>query len=214
MIDGEVEPLLPFSTEFGDWLSATPQGAQEVLVPFEYVGGVEAAAVSRTRYGEGEAVFLGLNLMFHAAITGDPTAIRLLESLTGMTAGLPPDDQPIPLEGYAAGEDGWRFDITLPREEWVLFPMAHHDGTRVLSNGAPVESVGIETLTLARLPEGASAVHITSTETGVYSAGRIGTALGVLVLLGYVAGGGRLRLPRSLRRPQEDRASEGAPLYE
>ncbi|MEX0925114.1 MAG: 6-pyruvoyl-tetrahydropterin synthase-related protein [Dehalococcoidia bacterium] len=191
IVDGEMTPLLPFSDEFGPWRSVTPQGADEVLVPFEYMVAT-GAAVARNTYGEGQVIFLGLNLMFHAAITADPTAIRLLEDALGIPAGLMPQDEQIELSDYSAHEDGWRFSISMPNEGWVLLPMAHHGGTSVEVNGRSVETVGVETLTLARMPGGTSSVHIKSEETAVYPIGRAITLLGLIITVGYSA--------RNLRR--------------
>jgi uncharacterized membrane protein len=199
LINGVRSPLLPFETEFGPWRGITPQGAQEVVVPFEYLG-AEGVAVARNKYGAGEVYFIGLNLMFHAAITDDPLAIRVLEAVLDMDAGQMPTDVSIPLRDYTASQDGWRFRLELPAEEWVLLPMAHHDGTRVVANGREIETVSVEYLTLAKLPAGTSSVHIKSERTRVYVIGLAATGLGALVLLYYLAFG--LHMPRtSLIRP-------------
>ncbi len=188
LIEGdERTALLPFDTETGPWNSVTPQGADEELVLFDYPA-AQGVAVARNRYGDGEVVFLGLNLLFHASKTADPRAIELLEGLLGLPAQEQPDDIPHSLANYQAGEDGWTFDIELPESGWVLFPMAHFEGTRVFVNGTQVDSVGVERLILARMPAGVSSVEIRSVRTGIYTAGNIASVFGVLVLLGFLVG--------------------------
>lgn len=188
--DGVTTSLLPFPTEFGKWSSVTPQGAEEDLIDFEYPA-TRGAAVSRNSYGEGDVVFLGLNLIFHAARTKDTVAVGLLEDFIGVPAYEAPEDTALPLESYVASEDGWRFDISLDDEQWILFPMAFHDGTRVSVNGQEVEAIGLERLTFARMPAGDHSVHISSERTGIYFFGYIGSALGVMALLWYVSLGWR-----------------------
>ncbi|NQW20672.1 MAG: hypothetical protein HQ477_08115 [Chloroflexi bacterium] len=206
VIDGVVSPLLPFTDEFGTWRSVTPQGADEVLIPFEYIAG-EAVALSRNIYGDGDVIFVGLNLMFHAAITDDPLAIRILESVLGIDAWQPSGDLTIPLDNYVASESGWRFDITIPEEQWVLLPMGLHSGTSVEANGETVEVIGVESLILAKLPAGTSSIHIKSDQTAIYTIGRVTTVIGVLAALYYLTSGRRAELIgwiRERRKPKKD----------
>ncbi|MCH8114804.1 MAG: hypothetical protein J4O01_04765 [Chloroflexi bacterium] len=207
IIDGVVSPLLPFTDEFGTWRSVTPQGADEVLIPFEYIS-IEGTALSRNVYGDGQVIFVGLNLMFHAAITDDPLAIRMLETILGIEAKRPSGDRTIPLDNYVASEDGWRFDITLPSEQWVLLPMGMHAGTSVEAQGETVDIVGVESLILAKLPGGTSSVHIKSEQTGIYTIGRATTVIGVLVVLYYLIGGYRGALIARLRGRRKDESPE------
>ena len=188
IIDGVISPLLPFTEEFGTWRSVTPQGADEVLIPFEYIA-IEGTVLSRNIYGDGQVIFVGLNLMFHAAVTDDPLAIRILESVLGIPAKRPSGDKTIAMENYEASEDGWRFNITLPSEQWVLLPMGMHGGTSVEVGGEKVDTVGVESLILAKLPGGTSSVHIKSEQTGIYAIGRATTVIGVLATLYYLTSG-------------------------
>jgi uncharacterized membrane protein len=207
IIDGVVSPLLPFTDEFGTWRSVTPQGADEVLIPFEYIA-IEGTALSRNVYGDGQVMFVGLNLMFHAAVTDDPLAIRILETVLGIEARKPSGDRTIPLEDYAASEDGWRFDITLPSEQWVLLPMGMHAGTSVEADGETVDIVGVESLILAKLPGGTSSVHIKSEQTGIYTIGLATSVFGVLATLYYLAGDYRAALIARIRGRREDETPE------
>lgn len=207
IINGVVSPLLPFTDEFGTWRSVTPQGADEVLIPFEYIA-IEGTALSRNVYGDGQVIFVGLNLMFHAAVTDDPLAIRILETVLGIEARKPSGDRTIPLEDYAASEDGWRFDITLPSEQWVLLPMGMHAGTSVEANGEMVDIVGVESLILAKLPGGTSSVHIKSEQTGIYTIGLVTSVFGVLATLYYLAGDYRAALIARIRGRREDETPE------
>ncbi len=192
LIENDVRtPLGAFDVDDGKWNSVTPQGADETLIHFEYPAAT-GAAVARNRYGEetdgGEVVFLGLNLLFHAVQTRDPVTIELLERLIGLPAFEAPSDTAYPLSNYGAAEDGWTFEIDLPQTGWVLFPMAHHDGTRVLANGEPVESIGIERLTFAHMPSGVSSVEIRSDRTAIHTFGYFATVFGFLLLAGFLAG--------------------------
>ncbi len=219
--DEEQTQLLPFDETRGAWSSVTPQGAEENLVLFDYPA-ARGVVVSRNRYGDGlepgqagEVVFLGLNLFFHAVLTKDRQAISLLEELIGLPAFVAPQDTAHALTNYSAAEDGWTFDIDLPGAGWVLFPMAHYEGTRVFANGQKVETMGIERLTLAQMPAGLSSVEIRSERTGIYTAGNVASVLGVLLLGGFLAGirprtlsGLARRIRGRMHRPGRD-LSEG-----
>jgi uncharacterized membrane protein len=205
--DGGVTRLLPFPTEFGDWSSVTPQGAEEDLVMFNYPAAT-GAAVSRNSYGDGDVIFLGLNLVFHAARTKDEAAIALLERFAGLPANVEPADASVPLANYEAGQDGWRFDISLDSEQWVLFPMAFHNGTRVTVNGHEVEAIGLERLTFARMPAGDLSVHIGSERTGIYLIGYAGTAIGIVALIWYISLGWRRLRPAMAAKTEETAPGE------
>lgn len=185
--DGIRTTLLPFEREGGQWRSVTPQGAQETLVGFEYRAAA-GAAVSRNTYGSGDVTFIGLNLFFHASETRDEQVIALLGELLGLKTDTRPADISHDLANYRAADDGWQFDITVPADGWVLFPMAYHDGTQVFVNGTVVESTGIERLTFARMPAGASSVEIRSGRTGIYTAGYVASLIGLLLAGGFLAG--------------------------
>lgn len=191
--DDQRTRLLPFDTEINAWNSVSPQGAQETLVRFDYPA-AEGVAIGRNVYGEGEVIFLGLNLLFHASSADDPHAISLLEEILELPALTEPDDIAYPLSKYEAGEDGWTFEIDLPEAGWVLFPMAHYEGTRVYANGEKIESTGIERLTFARMPAGVSSVEIRSERTGIYTAGNIASVLGLLLLASFLLGVGPQKL--------------------
>lgn len=189
--DGVETDLEPFEVAGGNWNSVVPQGADEELIGFEYPA-VTGTAIARNMYGEGaeqgQVVFLGLNLLFHVTLTQDPAAISLLEDLIGLPAFEMPDDVAHTLGNYRATEGGWTFEIAVPEEGWMLFPMAHHEGTRVYVDGEPVESIGIERLTLARIPAGTSSVEIRSEQTGIYTVGYIASFIGLLLLVGFLLG--------------------------
>ena len=214
LLNGAASPLVPFTDEFGPWRSATPQGADETLIPFEFPA-AEGVTLSRNFYGDGHVDFLGLNLMFHAVVTGDPLAIRLLESELGRTAFQSPVDVPVILQNYAAGQEGWSFDVSLDQEQWVLFPMAKHSGTNVLVDGAPVQAVSVETLTLAKIPAGDHFVNINSDETSIYTLGRVISVIGALLFVAHLTG--LLRKPgrrTRTRRPESTAEMTPEPTQE
>ncbi len=205
LLNGAASPLVPFSDEFGEWRSATPQGADQTLIPFEFPA-VEGVTLSRNFYGDGQVDFLGLNLIFHAVLTSDPLAIRLLESELGRTAFQSPVDTPVILQHYAASEEGWSFDVSLDQEQWVLFPMAKHSGTNVLVDGSPIDSVSVETLTLAKIPAGNHSVNINSDQTSIYTLGRVVSVIGALLFVAHLTG-----LLRKPGRRTRSRRPESAP---
>jgi len=206
VIDGVLSPLLPFTDEYGPWRAVTPQGVDEVIVSFDYPA-ARGVALGRNSYGDGYVDFLGLNLIFHAAVTNDPFAIRLLEPLIGAESGVLPADEVISLVGYEALEDGYRFEVTAERDEWLLFPMGHHSGTAVTVDGVETRIIGMETLILAHIPAGTHQIHILSNETRVYLIGRAATAIGLMTVFGYL-------LARSFMRPSIDPTAHGQPDVE
>ncbi|NQW18041.1 MAG: hypothetical protein HQ478_11220 [Chloroflexi bacterium] len=206
ILNGAATPLQTFTEEFGPWRSTTPQGVEQVLIPFEFPA-AEGVLIGRNTYGDGEVDFIGLNLMFHAVITSDPLAIRILEAELDRTAKQRPADIAVPLKNYQATEAGWSFDTELDAEHWVLFPMANHVGTRVLVDGVSVEELSIETLTFAKIPAGLHSVQIISEKTTIYTIGRAMSVVGGLILVAYVTG--LLRRPGSRRRRKD-----AAPIQE
>ena len=88
--------------------------------------------------------------------------------------------------------------------------MAKHSGTNVLVDGSPVEVVGVETLTLAKIPAGNHSVKITSDQTTIYTLGRVISVIGALLLIAHLTG--LLRMPgRRIRTQQPEPALELTP---
>lgn len=212
IVDGVVTPFLPFDLETGPWRSVTPQGADEIVLPFEYVGS-EGAVVARNYYGDGDVTFLGLNMIFHAVLTSDPFAVKILEGELGTAARQIPDDVTVPLEGYVATQDGYRFSVTLAEDQWVLFPMGNHPGTRVLVDGDETEVVNVETLSLARVPAGTHEIVIRSERTRVYRLGQGTTAVAIAILLAYIAGAIRPAGQRRKAGATAGQAGTGLPAH-
>jgi uncharacterized membrane protein len=193
--EGASRSLQPFPERIGDvaipeWRGVAVQGADEELVHFDYAA-ARGALIARNRYGEGYVEFIGLNLMFHAAVTKDPLAVEVLERSLGLTAFEAPSDREVPLEGYVASDRGYRFEVEVPREEWLLLPFGQVDGTRVFVDGRPTDIAGIESLTLARVPAGRHAVTVAVTRTGVYRLGLAASAAGLALLIWQPLGGPR-----------------------
>lgn len=160
--EGEVS-LAPFPPqEEGPWLAHTPQGpGLEPVWTFRYLG-EEAIAVGRLRIGRGTVWFVGLNLPWHARVTGDPASRALLERLLGLEEGERPVRQSIPAEGYAAGPEGHRFLLRDLPGGWTLVPVSWRDDLRVRWNGEEVGVMPMNDLLWVHLPSGEGTLEVGS----------------------------------------------------
>jgi len=195
-MDGGEWPLLPFRADYLPWTSFTPQGVDVEAVTFPY-SEVTGTALGYKLVDGGRMAFLGLNLIFHAALTRDPVAIRLLEDELELTADVAVARRSIILEDYRATEDGYRFGIELTGETDIVVPVAYHGGTVVEVDGVAVPALSIDHMVSFTMPEGRHSVYITvkgvlSEAIGIAATGA--GAVGLVLLLG-----GRRRIRRFLR---------------
>ncbi|MGQ9458038.1 MAG: 6-pyruvoyl-tetrahydropterin synthase-related protein [Anaerolineae bacterium] len=160
--EGEVS-LAPFPPqEEGPWLAHTPQGpGLEPMWTFRYLG-EEAIAVGRLRIGRGTVWFVGLNLPWHACVTGDPASRALLGRLLGLEEGERPVRQSIPAEGYAASPEGHRFLLRNLPGGWTLIPVSWRDDLRVRWNGEEVKVTPMNDLLWVHLPPGEGTLEVGS----------------------------------------------------
>lgn len=189
--EGEVS-LAPFPPqEGGPWLAHTPQGpGLEPVWTFSYLGD-EATAVGRLQLGRGTVWFVGLNLPWHARVTGDPATQSLLGRLLGLEIGARPERTPIPAADYSAGPEGHRFRLQGLPGGWILVPVSWRDNVRVRWNGTEVEAMPMNDLLWVRLPAGDGVLEVGSR----LPPGRL-TGTGIALMSGILAGLWTLR-----RRP-------------
>ena len=195
--DGREEPLLPFRADCLPWHSFTLQGLDVAMVTFPYAG-VDGIALGYKTINGGRVTFLGLNLIYHAILTDDPVAIRLLEDELGMATESVVERRSIILEDYRAAEDGYRFSIELAKETDIVVPVAHHDGTVVEIDGVAVPTVSIDHMVSFTAPEGQHSIYITVMGVPAETIGKVITGVGILGLVPLLAG--RRRLQRFLGR--------------
>ena len=155
--------LAPFPPqEEGPWLAHTPQGpGLEPVWTFPYLG-EEATAVGRMQVGQGTVWFVGLNLPWHACVTGDPASRALLGHLLGLEEGGRPLRLPIPAAAYSAGPEGHRFHLRDLPGGWVLVPVSWRDDVRMRWNGADVEALPMNDLLWVHLPAGDGVLEVGS----------------------------------------------------
>jgi uncharacterized membrane protein len=118
-VNGEMKRLRPFDQEYQTWQAYVPQGLDEKRLTFDF-NTAEAVAVGSKRVGDGRVTFLGLNLMFHSVLTRDPVAIEILERELGVEANRRSDMAAIPMDGYTAAQDGYRFSLDVPKSGLYL----------------------------------------------------------------------------------------------
>ncbi|MBI2939507.1 MAG: hypothetical protein HYY04_03645 [Chloroflexi bacterium] len=199
--------LHPFAQGYRPWNTHTPQGLDRVDVTYSHFGaGLDGVVVGSRRVGPARVTFVGMNLIFHALTTGDPTAIAILADALGMRPEVPLRRQVVPLRDYQASQSGYRFHYELATPADLLIPVAHHSGTIVQIDGQPIASRSASRLVLMAAPAGSHLVEISTRPTAIHQAGLLVTLIGALVLLAFLmrpratgrGGDGARRRARSL----------------
>lgn len=140
--------LQPLSKEFDPWVAMVPQGLDEVDISFSYYG-QPAAVLGTKRLAGGDVTFVGMNLPYHAYLTRDPEALRLLAGLLGAEPGAVLSRTAMPLDSYRASAAGFSFSLTVPADaagQPVILPFAATDSLRVRVDGAEVKASSVENL--------------------------------------------------------------------
>lgn len=191
---GQSRRLLPFALQ--PWSALTYAGLDRVTVAAPYAG--ESAAVAgQIAAGAGQITFIGLNLPYHLLLTGDAVAADLLVDQTGLALDRGVVGGTVPLEGYRSDGAGYRFSLTLDRDERVVIPVARHDRLTVTVDGRPGHIDVLDNTVTLELPAGRHAIVIAVAPGGNRPLGLVVTALG-LVLIGWL-----------LRRRPAVRATDG-----
>jgi uncharacterized membrane protein/6-pyruvoyl-tetrahydropterin synthase len=169
----------PFAGEFEAWKCYAPHGLNEVVLAADYFGR-EVPIWGYKDAGGARVGFLGLNLAYHAYLTGDPAAKKLLADVTGLEERFNPPEI-VPLEGYQVKPDGYLITYSLARDERVVIPAAALEGLRAEVDSEPVPLEQFENLVLLNLPAGRHFLNLTLEEPPVYRLGRAVTLVGLVL---------------------------------
>lgn len=175
--------LQPLSTESSLWKSYVPLGLDEIELEFAYYGN-RAPIYGYKHVGGNKVGFFGGNVTYHAFLTGDPVASRLIRDILNMRTDYT-TNRVIPLLNYQATEDGYVMSYHADRDFEAIVPVAAMDGIRVEVDGAPWPSGKFENLLQLNLPAGGHNIVISIKNTPIY---QWGTALSLLSFLLILAG--------------------------
>jgi len=175
--------LQSFDSTSSSWKAHTPQGVDVEVLHCDYLG-AKSVALGYNEYHGGKVWFVGLNLPYHAALTGDPAAVSLLAELLHVSAYSVNDYEQVDLLDYQPSESGYNLTYDLDESAALVVPVAHHDGTEALVDGNAVQIQAFENLVAFSAPAGRHSVSIRVETTGIYTLGWVLSAVGVLGLLG------------------------------
>lgn len=165
-IDGASDtPLLPFDPNEGPWLATRYAGE---IVPSGIVraAGEEPAVVLGT-WGQSDRVtFIGLNLAFHALLTGDPAADRLLERSGGLDRRLLPVASTVPISDYTVSGATYRFTIDNDRAQRLVIPIARHERMTGWLDGTVIRIGALNDAVVLDVPAGRHDVRLAIDEGG------------------------------------------------
>ncbi|HWQ15169.1 MAG TPA: 6-pyruvoyl-tetrahydropterin synthase-related protein, partial [Roseiflexaceae bacterium] len=206
--------LAPLAASGDLWYTHTPQGAIAAQLSFDYLGQT-AALVGRSR-DAGSIWFVGLNLPYHAALTGDQAALTLLGDLLQLAPGATQERRTVPLRDYTAGHQGYAFRYTLDRPARLFVPLAAHEGIEVLVDGVPAPVTSYERLLAFDAPPGDHAVRVRVRRGPIYTLGQAVSAVAAVVTI-LMSGVGRqglhpLSLSRARARGDQARGISPPPL--
>ncbi len=179
---GTVYHLKPPGDDGGLWYTHTPQGAAEVTLTLDYLGET-ATVLGYNDYGPGRVWFIGMNLPYHAVVTQDAEAVRLLADLLDLTPGAPSNYTTIPLNSYRADRNGYQFQVELNQAATLLVPVAYHDGMRATVDGVLVKINSFENLVAFTMPAGSHRIEIRLHRTGIYGLGWFASGLALAGLV-------------------------------
>ena len=181
--NGVETPLLPFKTDNNQsWNTFTLQGLDVELETFPYTG-VNGVALGYRLIDEARIDFIGLNLPFHAVLTHDPVAVKILEDELGLETGRISTHVSIPLENYTAAQDGYRFTYELEQVTEMVIPVACHDGFVLKLDGKEMPIMAMNNLIAFNAPAGRHTIYIMDHMTAMHFIGIIFSVIGVLVVL-------------------------------
>lgn len=183
-------PLQNFNVQAETWQTYTPQGVEVEVLWHNYLG-VKSTVLGYNQAGEGKVWFVGLNLAYHAALTGDPAAVALLAELFNLPPGGQTDYRTVTLHDYLAAQNGYEFTYALDRAETLLIPVAFHQGTQVWVDGEPVRAFPLENLVAFDAPAGEHRVQIRLQPTTIYFLGQIAAGLALIGVIGLWLIGGK-----------------------
>ena len=176
--------LLPFGESNSLWHTYTPQGLQTPDLTYDYLG-ENATLTGYNTYGQGRVWFVGGNLPYHALVSHDSEATRLLSELLAAPIGALNTYQAVPLENYQPSANGYQFDYTLEKDTWLFMPVAVHEGMTVSIDSQPVSIKTFENLLAFQAQAGSHHVEIRLHHTLIYQIGQ-GISLAALAIWGLL----------------------------
>jgi len=180
--------LSGFAPDVRPWVAVVPQALDRVTVSFSHLG-QPAAVVGEKDVGGRPVCFVGLNLPYHALLTGDPEALKLLGGLLGLEPGATAAHASVPLQDYHATKDGYEFTLTVP-SEWqggrVILPFAALDSLAVTVDGQTTEVTAVEHLLAIPAVPGERKIVLTVKAPPLALVGWFVSGLAALLVAGYV----------------------------
>ena len=157
--------LLPFDPNEGPWLATRYAGE---IVPSGVVraAGEEPAVVLGAWRHSDRVTFVGLNLAFHALLTDDPVADRLLERSGGLDRSVLPIASTVPISGYTVSGATYRFAITSDRAQRLVVPIARHERMTGWLDGDVIRVGALNDAVVLDLPAGRHEVRLEAAEGG------------------------------------------------
>jgi uncharacterized membrane protein len=183
---GGVYDFQAFGSRDQLWYCHTPQGLQTETMSFDYLG-ENATVAGYNQYDNGRVWFLGLNLPYHAALTRDPGAIRLLADLLQLNPDRVSDYTAVALADYNADQNGYRFRFRLDRAATLFLPVAYHEGMVLSMDGKLVPLDSFELMAAFAAPGGEHTVELRFLPTTIHWLGGLVSGLGVMALAGLWA---------------------------
>lgn len=161
--------LAPFDLE--EWRCFAPQLLDGSDITFKYYGNDATLFGYKLVYPNVPVYFLGANLGYHAFLTHDPLATKLLQQILQISRDYNTPST-IDLESYTSDAKGCIMTYKTDRELEAILPVAALDGMKVFVDSKPVSSGIYENLVLARLPAGEHRITLEMHQSKVYLYGR------------------------------------------
>jgi hypothetical protein len=180
---GGVYDFQAFGSRDQLWYCHTPQGLQTETMSFNYLG-ENATVAGYNQYGNGRVWFLGLNLPYHAAVTRDPGAMRLLADLLQLNPDRVSSYATVPLTDYRADQNGYHFRFQLDQPATLFLPVAYHEGMVLSMDGKPVALDSFELMTAFDAPGGEHTVELRFLPTTIHWLGWLVSGMGLIGLAG------------------------------
>ncbi len=172
-----------FANDYSTWKTYAPQALDEVLMSYKYYG--NSAAAWGYKEIEGNKVwFLGGNPAYHAFLTGDPIAIKMLQQLLGLLPDYRSENT-IPIDNYQTNTDGYSmsYSLLLPRE--VIIPVANLEGLHAYIDNQPVKTNSYENLVCMTLPAGNHRIDFKLINPPIYKVGLyISISIAIILIFG------------------------------
>lgn len=169
--------LQPFARDFTSWRAYIPQGLDKTQVSYTHYG--NQAAIWGYKDINGDKIwFMGANLAYHALLTSDQNAVKMLTKFTGLSQKYIPE-QNIIFDSYQATSSGYKIIYSLDESRDVVIPIADLDGFVVKIDGTVVVHSRAESLISLTLPSGHHIIDLNLISPAVYKQGMLITIMGL-----------------------------------